>query len=113
MGKAAMCLRLLQVLDSGQVYKSSELAEILGTKQRNIVEYRRELQKIGCHIESIPGKNGGIKLDKSFKATSLLSDDEQDALFNCLQHIESSPDFPEKERFVSAILTITSSICKH
>ena len=36
--KTTLCLEMLQILNSGRVYKVSELAELLETNPRNIVE---------------------------------------------------------------------------
>ena len=42
MGKAASCIRMLQILNTGRIYKVSELAELLETNPRNIIEYKKE-----------------------------------------------------------------------
>ena len=44
MGKTSNCLKMLQILSSGRVYKGQELADILETNVRNIAEYRTELE---------------------------------------------------------------------
>ena len=62
MGKTSNCLKMLQILSSGRVYKGQELAEILETNVRNIAEYRTELEMAGYYIEGIPGKYGGYHL---------------------------------------------------
>lgn len=59
MGKTSNCLKMLQILSSGRVYKGQELADILETNVRNIAEYRTELEMAGYYIEGIPGKYGG------------------------------------------------------
>ena len=67
MGKTALCIRMLQILNTGRIYKVTELAEILNTNPRNIYEYKKELDEIsidsGFYIETIPGKYGGYKLN--------------------------------------------------
>ena len=40
MGKTSNCLKMLQILSSGRVYKGQELAEILETNVRIIVMRR-------------------------------------------------------------------------
>ena len=40
-GKAHMCIKLLKVLNSGRLYSVSELANLIETKPRNIIEYKR------------------------------------------------------------------------
>ena len=56
MGKAGMCIAMLQILNTGKVYKVSELAELLETNPRNIIEYKKELEEFGYYIENIPGR---------------------------------------------------------
>ena len=65
MGKAAMCIRMLQILNTGRIYKISELADLLDTNPRNIIEYKKELEEVAeqenhaFFIETIPGRYGG------------------------------------------------------
>ena len=65
MGKASMCIQMLELLNTGRVYKKSELAELLNTNPRNLIEYKKELEEAGYEIESIPGNYGGYRLLKS------------------------------------------------
>ena len=65
MGKAAMCIRMLQVLNKGGVFKISELADILETNPRNILEYKKELEECGYYLLTITGRNGGYQLDRT------------------------------------------------
>ena len=46
MGKAAMCIQMLQILNTGRVYKISELAEMLETNPRNVVEYKKRIRRV-------------------------------------------------------------------
>lgn len=41
MGKSALCIRMLQILNSGKIYKVSELADLLETNPRNILENKK------------------------------------------------------------------------
>ena len=41
MGKAAMCIKMLQILNTGRVYRISELAELFETNPRNVIEYKK------------------------------------------------------------------------
>lgn len=50
MGKAAMCIKMLQMLNSGRIYKVSELADLLETNPRNVIEYKKELEEAGYYI---------------------------------------------------------------
>ena len=77
MGKSAMCIQMLQILNSGRVYKASELADLLETNPRNIIEYKKELEEAGYYIISIPGKFGGYQLDKTYTIPSLRFTSEE------------------------------------
>lgn len=69
-GKAAKCIEMLRCLNDGRVHSIKELAEELGTKERNILEYKRELDKVSTderysfNIETKHGKGGGYYLDR-------------------------------------------------
>ena len=111
MGKAAMCIQMLQVMNSGRIYKISELAEILDTNPRNIIEYKRELEEVGSYIISVPGKNGGYRLDKTQTIPSLkLTESEKLTVLAGASFLESKDDFLEKREFQSAISKIMSSM---
>lgn len=113
MGKAAMCIRMLQYLNSGRIYKISELADLMETNPRNIIEYKRELEEVGYYIISIPGKNGGYQLDKSATIPSLkFTLDEQKALAEGAGYISSRNDFLYKNDFEMAIAKVYSSISR-
>ena len=111
MGKAAMCIQMLQILNSGRVYKCSELADLLETNPRNVIEYRKELEEAGYCIISIPGKYGGYQLDKSSIIPSLrLNGPEKVAFLEGVSYLKSRPDFPYGSEFSSATAKIVSSI---
>ena len=100
MGKAAMCMKMLQILNTGRVYKCSELASLLDTNSRNIIEYKKELEEAGYYIISIPGKYGGYKLDKSDTFPSLkLKEEERKALIDSLEFILSRKKFTNCKLF--------------
>ena len=62
MSKAAQCIHMIAILQSGRVYKREELARLLGTNLRNVGEYRKALLSAGEDVRSIPGKDGGYYL---------------------------------------------------
>ncbi|MCR5348365.1 MAG: WYL domain-containing protein [Bacilli bacterium] len=62
MGKAGKCIQMLQILRSGRLYKAEALAELLDTSPRNVIEYRKELNRLHQIVASVPGKNGGYRL---------------------------------------------------
>ena len=117
MGKAAMCIRMLQVLNTGRIYKISELAEILETNPRNIVEYKKELDEVasdfgfGLYIETIPGRYGGYRLngDAVIPALKLLPQ-EKEALLESYNYVLTKKDFVKKDEFIKAFAKVVSNI---
>ena len=59
MNRAALCIRMLTLLNSRGLLSKTELAELLETNVRNIPEFKRELEIAGYTIDSIPGRYGG------------------------------------------------------
>ena len=113
MGKAAMCIQMLQILNSGRVYKCSELADLLETNPRNVIEYKKELEEAGYYIISIPGKYGGYQLDKSNVIPSLhLNEIERTAFLEGVSYLKSRADFPYGSEYILASSKIISSIEK-
>lgn len=111
MGKASMCLKMLELLNTGQVYKCSELADLLETNSRNIIEYKKELEETGYYITSIPGKYGGYQLEKSVLMPSLkLTEKEKNALAVGSIYLEKRDEFPLKSDYQVAVSKIFSTI---
>ena len=93
MGKASMCIQMLQILNTGRVYKISELAQMLETNPRNIVEYKKELEECGYYIDTIPGRYGGYKLEQTTILPSLkLLPEEKELLLEIMNYINSRND---------------------
>lgn len=115
MGKAAMCIQMLQTLNTGRIFKASELAEILETAPRNIIWYKQELDKIpgdrGFYIESIPGRYGGYRLhgDVCLPAIKLLPE-EKEALKESFNYIFSKKDFVKKKEATRAYAKVLSNV---
>lgn len=111
MGKSAMCIQMLQILNSGRVYKVSELADLLETNPRNIIEYKKELEEAGYYIISIPGKFGGYQLDKTAIMPSLkFTEEEKKAISDGAGYLEARNDFLLKKDFQTAMSKIYSSM---
>ena len=62
MSKASQCIKMLALLQSGRTYKREELATLLQTNIRNVIEYRKTLVSCGEDVRSAPGKDGGYYL---------------------------------------------------
>ena len=111
MGKASMCIQMLEFLNTGRVYKVSELASLLGTKSRNVIEYKRELEEAGYGIKSIAGRHGGYQLDKTYVFPSLkFTAEEKDAFSEGVGYISSRNDFMYQKPFLSAVSKVYSSL---
>lgn len=111
MGKTAMCIQMLEIMNTGKVFKISELADLLDTNPRNIAEYRKELEECGYYIISYPGRYGGYQLDKTRTIPALkLLPEEKDALSHATNYLLSRNDFMNKEVFQKTIGKIYSSI---
>lgn len=109
--KTALCIQMLQILNSGRVYKVSELAGLLDTNPRNILEYKKELGDAGYVIINIPGKYGGYKLDKTCVFPSLkLTEEEKKILQVASDYLKARGDFLDANLYQTAMSKILSSI---
>ena len=59
MSKISNTLMMLKILETGRVYKISELSDMLECSNRTIRTYKEDLEKAGVYIESVPGRYGG------------------------------------------------------
>ncbi|MCR4660603.1 MAG: transcriptional regulator [Clostridia bacterium] len=111
MGKASLCIQMLQLLNTGKVWKVSELADRLETNPRNILEYKKELEECGYFITNIPGRYGGYKLEDSALIPSLkLSPNEKNALIESYDYIKNKNDFMDKDNYETAFSKVISSV---
>ncbi len=111
MEKVRKCIQMLQLLNSGRLYKVSELAEELGMSVRNVVEYRKTLGECGYDIISVPGRYGGYQLNRNVVIPALkLLPEEKDALMASNDYLRAKKDFPKKAAFLSALGKISSSL---
>ena len=111
MSKSSMCIQMLQILNSGRVYKVSELANLLETNPRNILEYKKEIEDAGYCIIGIPGKYGGYKLDKTGTIPSIkFTEEEKKAIVEASAYLNKRNDFPWEREFESATGKLFSSI---
>ena len=113
MGKAAMCIQMLQILNTGRIYKISEIAGLLETNPRNIVEYKKELEECGYYIDTIPGRYGGYRLNKSIILPSFkLTLNDTKVLDEGTNYLLTRNDFLLKNDFQKAMSKIYSTISK-
>ena len=101
---------MLQILKSRSLVKKSELAELLETNPRNIIELKRELETAGYDIETVSGKNGGYRLrDEGLLTTPDLTPAETEALQEVLLYLRSSDITLRKdaESALEKVLSVT------
>lgn len=111
MSRTSNCIKMLQMLNSGRTIKISEFADEFETNPRNIIEYRKELEDAGYTIITIPGKDGGYKLEKSSLFPSIkLKNNEKKALIESVRYFESDIEFPFKFEYLNAMNNVLSSI---
>ena len=117
MGKAAMCIMMLQILNTGRVYKVSELAEIMDTLPRNIIEYKKELDELASecgyqfYIQTVYGRYGGYKLDGDATIPSIkLTLQEKNALIESYKFLVSNESVVNKEELIKAYSKIMSTL---
>ena len=72
----ANVLSTLEVLGSGRLVTSAELAERFNVSRRTVRRYIDILQENGFPVEAVRGRYGGYRLDTGWTPTAPLSDDE-------------------------------------
>lgn len=114
MSKTENCLKLLEILNTGRVYKVDELAEQLETNCRNIPEYKKELELCGYDIVSSSGRYGGYYLEKTkILPQCKLSDEEKNVLLESFDFCMNELGFEHKKTLVQTFSKITSTFEVH
>ena len=102
---------MLELLNTGRVFKAIELANLLETNVRNIIEYKKELEEAGYYITSIPGKYGGYKLEtNSLFPTLKLTENEKEVLVDAYNYCLLKKDFVDKDNFIKCFGKIMSNV---
>lgn len=65
MNRTALALMMLRILKTRSLVKKQDLADLLETNPRNIIELKKELEIAGYPIDYKPGPNGGYQLAES------------------------------------------------
>ena len=112
-----MCIRMLQILNTGRVYKVSELAELLDTNPRNILEYKKELNEVATEcgyeffIDTIPGRDGGYQLSgNAVIPATKLTEEERSIFLQSFNYLLSSKSFVEKDNAIKVYAKIMSNM---
>lgn len=110
MSKACMCIMMLQILNSRKQISVGELADILQTNPRNILEYKKELEDAGYEIETIPGRYGGYSLNrKGIFPSIVLTQEEKQVIYEANDFLAQRYDFLNKRLYAKAMSKIVSS----
>lgn len=70
-------LRLLELLQSGGVRTSAELAERLDVDPRTVRRYVEHLLDLGIPVESVRGRHGGYRLSRGYRLPPLMLGDDE------------------------------------
>ena len=65
MNRVSLCIQMLLLLNTHKRLSIAELASLLETNPRNIIEFKKELETAGYAINTYIGKYGGYELDKT------------------------------------------------
>lgn len=111
MGKTDNCIKMLQLLNNGGIYKISYIADYLDTSPRNVIELKKELDQLGYFIDTTTGRYGGYSLNQNCLFPSLtLTPEEKNSLSRSYDFILSKPEFFDKTNYQKAMGKVFSSV---
>lgn len=107
--RVANCIKMLDILRDGRKYKKNDLANLLATNPRNIIEYRKDLYDAGYNISYQNGLNGGYYLDTSSTLPIVnLSNNEKTALLRSYDFLKNT-DFFHLKNYEDALIKLKAS----
>lgn len=115
MNKTALAIQMLELLYSRGKMSRKELAEILETTERKILDLKQELEVAGYRIDSTTGKHGGYFLQTNyFLPVFPLTDLQKNVLAVANDYLANANDFLYPSEFQKIIdkLKVVSNI-KH
>lgn len=107
MSRVSNALKMYMILQTREIVKAEELAEILEVSPRMIQEYKNDLEKAGIYIGSKRGRSGGYYLENTFELKGIeFRKNELEALKMATQVIKNGnyPYSVDFELFSSKIL---------
>ncbi len=109
MSKTTNCIKMLELLYGKEVVSKKELAETLKTNSRNIIEYKRELEKAGYNITVTRGIYGGYKLvrDKDFHSRN-LNETDREVLREANSFLSKDREFMHSKELMTAVGKVLS-----
>ncbi len=91
MNRTALAIRMLLILKTRRFVKKADLAQMLETNPRNIIELKKELETAGYSIEAVHGPYGGYRLmDTTLFPLAELNRQERSALLRAAPFLLSS-----------------------
>ena len=97
MNRSAQCIKMLQILNARKRVSVAELADLLETKKRNIIELKKELEASGYVINFYTGKYGGYELDKTANIPAIkFTESEKIALTEAYDFISKKSDYSKE-----------------
>ena len=111
MSKTSLSIQMLEILYSRNIVGIAELARLLDTNPRNIPEYKKELERAGYIIDTIPGRYGGYVLNKKYNFPSVrLTDTEKEGLMQGFDYLLSRNDFMRRDDYSKAMAKISAAL---
>ena len=112
MGKGALCVKMLQLLNTGRIYSVSELAGDLEISPRNVIEYRRELELLdGCMVETVRGRYGGYRLNGNATIPAIrLTAEEKATLIESYKYLYACKEMTDKKALDLTYAKIMSNL---
>ena len=111
MSKTSLSIQMLEILYSRNIIGIAELARLLDTNPRNIPEYKKELEKAGYIIDTVPGRYGGYALNKKYLFPAVrLSPAEKEGLMQGYDYLLSRNDFMRMDDFSRAMAKISATL---
>ena len=109
MSKTTNCIQLLKILYSrNSLVNVAELANLLETNKRNILEYVKELRCAGYQIKSVSGRYGGYFLEyRDLFPTINLTEEEKEGLIFGYEYLLARNDFLKKDCYGKAMWKIS------
>jgi predicted DNA-binding transcriptional regulator YafY len=104
MNRTALAIRMLMILKTRKFIKKAELAQMLETNPRNIIELKRELETAGYVIEVTNGPYGGYSLvDSTLLPLASLNQQERRAMLIAAPFLLTSKDPLFSDEFKQAM----------
>ncbi len=108
MNRSALVIKMLQILAGRKKpINRYELAQMLESNPRNVLEFKKEIETAGYMIDSTRGKYGGYVLNEQVLFPSLqLSKEEYEAIENSVNYLSLQKEFIHYPMFEQAMMKL-------